>query len=159
MNYVPGRIVIGLVFHLQKNSIWREYVINQLLHHIWLFSMSKKLLVFWHVQQILPSSTHIFPKSNLQKKAYKQRKTESCNTFHFRWLPAKLNVKILWKLRKTIVFAHFGSFLSIIVKTRTFRENLLLSLFLFPYFYCCEEFQNKTTKKIKKKLSCRHTYT
>ena len=45
---------------------------------------------------------------------------------------------------------HFWLILGpFIVKTRTFLENLVL--FLFPGFYCCEDFQNKTTERIQKK--------
>ena len=63
------------------------------------------------------------------------------------------------KTKKKLYFLlYFGHFLSIILTTRTFLENLFYHFLLFPGFYCCEEFQNKTTEKIKKKVSYRHTY-
>ena len=62
------------------------------------------------------------------------------------------------KTKKTIFFAHFGHFLSITVTTRTFLENLLLSLFFISVEICCGEFQSKTIEKIKKKVNYRYTY-
>ena len=68
------------------------------------------------------------------------RKTENWKVFHFRLLPATINDKILWKLKK-------NPFWALVVH---FRANKNCSgkstsvIFLFLEFYSCEKFQKKT---------------
>ena len=65
------------------------------------------------------------------------RKTEKCNVFHFRLLPAKSNDKTLWKVRKLPFRTPFVYFRA----NKNFSRKFTSATFLFLDFYCCAEFQ------------------
>ena len=97
-----------------------------------------------------------------QKVIYRRkpinREKQSCNTFHFRWLLAKRNNKIWWKLKKIYLLLILGPFCQLQWK-KTFLENLLLSLFFyFVVSMAVKSFRIKLLKRFRRKVSCRHTY-
>ena len=84
----------------------------------------------------------------LVNQNFPQRKTENCNIFHFRLLPAKSNNKILWKVKSAQLWVHFASFWA----NKNFWKIHFCHFFLFPDFYCGSEFQKKLMNRIQEKL-------
>ena len=64
----------------------------------------------------------------------------------------KVMTQFYEKVKKTQFQALFGPFLVILQKTGIFLENLVLSIFSFSNFCCCEEFQEKLMNRSQKKL-------
>ena len=60
------------------------------------------------------------------------------------------------KNKKTPFQTRFGPFLPVLKQTRIFMKYPLVTFFLFLYFYCCAEFQKKTSEQIPRRVY-RHT--
>ena len=84
----------------------------------------------------------------LVNQNFPQRKTENCNVFHFRLLPAKSKNKILWKVKNAQLWAQFAGFWA----NKNFWKTHFRHFFLFPDFYCGPEYSKKLMNKIQEKL-------
>ena len=57
------------------------------------------------------------------------------------------------KTEKNFIFWSFWAlFVNYSDNKNYSRKSASITFFLFPGFYCCEKFLNKTTEKIKKKV-------
>ena len=81
-----------------------------------------------------------------------QSKTEKCNVFHYRLLPAKLNDKILFKNKKNSILNPFCALFADFKANKNFSGKSASITFFYFYISDVQNFRKKLINRLRKKL-------